>query len=78
MDFLIEIIFLGLIVNFLGLYTRFYFFKLIRKPKSIKYLSGEINKKDDSDIVQQHAFNVFIGIITFVIISITIAFFVFS
>ncbi len=78
MDFLIELIFRGLIVNFLGVSTRYYFFKLIGKPKSIKYLSGEIIKKDSTDLVQQPIFNIVIGLIVFCVISFSIAYMVFN
>lgn len=76
MEIIIELIFRGLIVNVLGVYTRYYFFKLIRKGKSIEYLLGEKYQKDSSDIISQHFFNIFIGLITFALISFFIAYLV--
>ncbi|MBD0833799.1 hypothetical protein G3567_13115 [Psychroflexus sp. YR1-1] len=76
MEIIVELIFRGLIVNVLGVYTRYYFFSLIGQKKSIEYLLGEKNRKDSSDIVSQHFFNVFIGLITLAIISFAIAYLV--
>lgn len=76
-EFFIEIIFRGLIVHFFGLYPRYYFFKSIGKEKDIKYLSGEKKLHDSTDIIQQHVFNIIIGLILFTITSFSIAFLVF-
>ncbi|MCX7552108.1 hypothetical protein [Xanthomarina sp. F2636L] len=76
MEIIVELIFRGLIVNVLGVYTRYYFFKLIGQTKSIEYLLGEKNRKDSSDIISQHFFNVFIGLMTFALISVSIAYLV--
>ena len=64
-DFFLEIVFRGLIVHILGVYPRYYFFKLIRIEKDLKYLSGEKQLYDSTDIIQQHVFNVIIGFINF-------------
>ena len=77
-EFFIEIIFRGLIVNVFGLYPRYYFFKLIGKEKDIKYLSGEIQINDSTDIIQQHIFNVIIGFIVFFVISYGIVYVVYE
>lgn len=76
MDLIIELIFRGLIVNVLGLYSRFYFFKLIGKEKQIDYLLGEKNKNNNTESISQHAFNIIIGLIVFAIISFAIAYLV--
>mgnify|MGYP000566081027 CR=1 FL=1 len=49
MGILLELFFRGLIVNVLGLYTRYYFFKLIAKEKNIDYLLGDKVLKDNPD-----------------------------
>ncbi len=77
-EIFIEIIFRSLIVHGLGVYTRFYFFKLIRKPKSMKYLTGEKNVHDSTDKVQQPVFNAIIGLTVFALISISIAYLVYN
>jgi len=65
LEFFVEIIFRGLIVHFFGLYTRYYFFKFIGKNKPLKYLSGEKQVYDSTDLIQQPIFNAVIGIIVF-------------
>lgn len=75
MDILIEVFFRGLIINFLGLYTRFYFFKLIKQNKTKLYLSGEEKSMNDkTGIITQHVFNVVVGLITFAILSFSIVY----
>ncbi|MBR9846092.1 MAG: hypothetical protein GYB35_08290 [Algicola sp.] len=64
-EFFIEIIFRGLIVHVFGVYPRYYFFKFVGKQKDIKYLSGESQLYDSTDIIQQHVFNIVIGFINF-------------
>jgi hypothetical protein len=77
-EFFVEIIFRGIIVHSLGLYTRFYFFKLFGKKKDIKYLSGEKVIKDKINSVQQPFLNAIIGLITFCSLSVLIAYIVYS
>ncbi|MGY0406825.1 MAG: hypothetical protein ACWIPJ_00500 [Polaribacter sp.] len=43
MDFIIEIVFRIFIVRIVGLSSRYFFLKLIGKPKSLNYLSGKNN-----------------------------------
>lgn len=47
-----------IITPFLGLYTRYMFFKLIGKKKSKAYLSGDGNPLKESE---QYVFNVIVG-----------------
>lgn len=77
MEIIVELIFRGLIVNLLGVYTRYYVFKFIGQEKSIDYLLGTKNRKDNSDNMSQNFFNASIGLITFVLISTSIAYLVF-
>ncbi len=76
MEFLTEIIFRWLIVNTLGLYSRYVFFKIIGRKKSIKQLTVNENIKNDN--LSQGLYNALIGLIVFCLISITIAYIVFS
>ncbi len=62
MDLLLELIFRGLIVDFLGRYTRFFFFKAIGKPKTMEYLTAE-KTKDNHKVISQHISNVIIGLL---------------
>ena len=77
-DFFLKTVFRGLIVHFFGLYPRYYFFKFIGKEKDIRYLSGGKKFHDSTDIIQQHIFNVVIGLITLTLICFLIAYLVFS
>lgn len=76
MDFIIEIILRGFIANTLGLYTRYFFFKIIGKNKTIKYLSGE--RKDAMTNVSQNMANTVVGLIVFVPLGIGIAYIFYS
>jgi hypothetical protein len=68
--------FLGLliirsIIRSLGLYTRYCFFKLIGKKRSIDMLSSKL-KDDDSNLgdnVQQNFYNSAIGIVLFIVLA---------
>ena len=77
MEFLLEVFFAGLIINFLGLNTRYYFFKLIGKEKEKDYLSGDKIKYDSTDSITQPVFNVIIGFAVFALISIGVMYLVF-
>jgi len=48
------------IIPTIGLYLRFLFFKIINKPKSIKYLTGQ---KDNLNCADQHFVNWFVGLL---------------
>jgi hypothetical protein len=76
MSFLLEIIIGGFIANTLGLYTRYFFFKIIGRKKTIKYLSGE--GKDDRTNVSQNMANTVIGMIVAVPLGVGIAYIYFS
>lgn len=77
-EFFLDIILKGLIVQFFGLYPRYYFFKLIGKEKDIKYLSGEKKLHDSTDKIQQPIFNAVIGLIIFALVVYLIAYIVYS
>jgi hypothetical protein len=75
MDFFIEIIFGRIIVRFFGLYSRFLFFKIIGKNKSLKYLSGEASKKEQ-DGLSQDFFNALVGVFVFSVLAVGIVKFI--
>ena len=71
MDLIFELFIRNLIVHFFGLYTRYYFFKLIGKPKTKKYLKGEFKKVDNVNSLSQGILNGIVGIISFSVIGFT-------
>ena len=73
-----EIIFRGIIVNVVGLYTRYYFFRLVGKTKTIEYLKGGKSTKDEYNNVSQNFLNSIVGLIITCLISVSIAYLVFS
>lgn len=56
----------GFIANVLGLYTRYLFFRLIGKRKSIKYLSGEF--KDQISNISNNFLNTTVGLIVLLLL----------
>ncbi|WP_379968029.1 hypothetical protein [Epilithonimonas sp. UC225_85] len=72
MEALFEIIIRGLIINFLGVNTRYYFFKIFNKDLQKKDL--ENNKSDVLDSFGQGFYNFFVGLSVFSILSIGIAY----
>jgi hypothetical protein len=71
---LLGIVFVREIIRTLGQYTRYLFFMLIGRKKTIKELSSEV-KKDDSNLgfsIQQDFYNAFIGVVVLVVISLII------
>jgi hypothetical protein len=76
-ELLFEIIFRGLIVNVIGLYTRYFFFKIIGIEKSIEYLSGE-KKNNDHQNFSQNVLNGIVGLIVFCSLSVFMAWLVYS
>ena len=78
MDFLIEAFIGSLIINFLGLNTRYYFFKLIGQEKEKDYLSGEKTMYDSTDKISQSIFNLIVGLVVLALISFTMAYLVFG
>lgn len=76
MDILIEIIIQRIIIRAFGVYTRYIFFYLTGKKKSINSLKG-INKKPQEEHSQDF-WNAFVGLITFTIFSFCLAYLIFS
>jgi len=76
MDFFVEIIFRWLIVRILGVYTRYLFFKVFGKVKMIDQLSGNTKLKNNS--YSQDFYNAVVGLIVFCLLSISIAYIIFS
>ncbi len=74
MEDLFELFFRGIIDQFLGLYTRYYFFKLIRRKKTIAHLKGE-DTKDGANAVMQNFLNNLVGIIVVFLLFLIVAFF---
>jgi len=74
MNLFIDLILRRIIVRVLGLYTRYFFFYTIGKKKTIKYLSG--NTKELSTSLSQDFKNAIVGTISFVFLSIGIAYIV--
>jgi len=75
MDFLIEVIFRGIIVRFLGLYTRFYTFNFFGKKISLEKLKGSKNTNSE---YSQDFFNAIIGLGVFCLLSFFVAYIVYS
>jgi len=69
---LLEIIFGGIITQFLGLNTRYYFFKIFNK--SLKKEDFQNDKEDIGDSFSQGFYNFFIGLIVFIILSFVIVY----
>lgn len=63
-----EIIFGGLIIKFLGLNTRYYFFKIFKKD--LKKKDFENSQEDIGAGFSQGFYNFFIGLIVFLILSV--------
>lgn len=68
MEILFELVIRGLIADFFGRYTRYYFFKLIGKEKPLAYFSAE-KTKDNYKIISQHLSNVVVGTSVFILLS---------
>jgi len=76
MELIVELIFRELIVNVIGLYTRYFFFKIIGVEKSIDYLSAK--NKNGYKNFSQNGLNGLVGLIIFCFLSVCIAWLVFS
>lgn len=74
---LLEVIFRGIIVQTLGVYSRYYFFRLIGSKKSISYLTGSKNSSGSMS-ASQDFFNALVGLIVFCAVAVLIAYIVFS
>ena len=72
-EILLKIILECIIVD-LGVYTRYFFFLIIGKRKTIKYLSGD--KEKYGTMPPQNLFNALVGFISFFLTSIGIAYLV--
>lgn len=55
-----------IIGNIIGLYTRYYFFRIIGRKKSIKFLSGDSNNQ--LDILSQNFYNLCVGIVVIIFV----------
>ena len=67
MNNLLRIVLGAIIADFLGINTRYLFFKIIGKEKTKEHLRGD-DIKDDS-LISQHVFNIIVGfLILFLII----------
>lgn len=62
MDILFDIFIKRLIIRFFGLYSRYIFYKIIGKGKSLTYLSGE-NRKEINNL-NQDFFNALVGLVS--------------
>lgn len=71
MDFIFEIFLRGFIANVLGKYSRYLFFLLIGRKKSLEYLAG--NSKDDMSNVSHNFINTLIGMLVFLGLVVGIA-----
>ena len=75
MNTLIELFFRRFLVRLIGVNIRFYFFKLIGKPKTKKYLEGYYK---NSDGISQDFFNAVIGVLVLIPLSVLVAYLVYS
>ena len=71
MDLIFELLITNFIVHFLGVNTRYYYFKLIGEPKTKKYLKGEFKKVDNVNSLSQNLLNGIVGFISFTVIGLT-------
>lgn len=76
MDIIIEVIIGGIIARYLGLYTRYFFYKLIGKKKSLEYLSGK--GEEDMNRVSHNMINAIIGCLIFLPLAVGIAYIYYS
>ncbi len=74
MNVIVDMIFRQLIVRFIGVYIRYFFFKIIGKEKSLMHLRGE-DMEDPANAVMQDFFNAVIGMFVPTIIIMAIAYF---
>ena len=65
-----ETILSGFISDILGVYTRYYFLKIIGREKSVKYLWGDSD--DEANNVSHSFINTFFGLLVFIPIIIGI------
>ncbi|SHF03983.1 hypothetical protein SAMN03080594_102411 [Arenibacter palladensis] len=77
MDLIVELFIRRLIVDLLGKNSRFIFYKIIGKPKSMKYLAAD-RTTDNYQMISQHMSNVLVGMIVFIGLSFCVAYLVFK
>jgi hypothetical protein len=79
MSNLFQIFFFRIITRTIGLYSRYFFFKLVKKERSLKSLSNEYKNmyKDFGEALNQDFINALVGTIVFLLFFI-IAFATFS
>ena len=63
---LFDLFLAGYVANTLGLYSRYYFFRVLGKKKSINYLSGK--GKDKINNTSQIFFNSIIGLVVLALV----------
>lgn len=74
MEIIIELFFRRLIQHFIGLYSRYLFFKIIGKNKTL----DELTTNNKSANYSQSFYNLIIGLIVFILLSVCIAYIVYS
>ena len=79
MNSMLRILFFRIIARFIGLNSRYFFFKLIGKPKSRRELSNEYvdSYNDFGDALKQDVMNALIGTIVFIGLSVLVVMIVF-
>ena len=75
LDFIFEIVFRVFIVRIVGVYSRYFFFKILGKYKTIKYLTGE---KDKSGGFSQDFINAIVGIFITILVLVLLAYLIYS
>ena len=73
---LIEIMIQSLFIGIVGLYSRFFFYKLIGKEKSLSYLRG--NNLDEIKSDAQNFYNAIVGLCVGSIVIILAAYLIFT
>ncbi|MDD1524987.1 hypothetical protein CYV15_05250 [Riemerella anatipestifer] len=73
MEALVEIILGGIVTNFLGVHTRYYFFKIFNKNLKKEDFKGE-KSEDEINNLRQGVYNRFIGLLVFCILSVGIVY----
>ena len=76
MDLIFELFVRRLIVNFFGKNTRFLFYKILGKPKSMEYLTAD-ETTDNYQVISQHLSNAIVGLIICIGLSFLGAYLVF-
>lgn len=74
MNLIFELFLGGFIAKIIGLYSRYYLFRIIGYEKSVDYLSG--NTKDNMNNVSQKLFNFIVGTIISLLLFLGVAFLV--